>query len=54
MCFNHNGGKRNKQIKESYRNKKRRPKPWIENMKKPKESMSKNQTKEIRVSKIVY
>jgi hypothetical protein len=40
--------------KESYRNKKRRPKPWIENMKKPKESTSKNQAKEIRVSKIVY
>ena len=39
---------------ESYRNKKRLPKSWIENMKKPKESTSKNQTKEIRVSKIVY
>jgi hypothetical protein len=40
--------------KESYRNKKRRPKPLIENMKKPKDNMSKNQTKKITVSKVVY
>jgi hypothetical protein len=40
--------------KESYRNKKCRPKPWIENMKKPKESTSKNRAKEIKVSKVVY
>jgi hypothetical protein len=40
--------------KESYCNKKRQPKPWIENVKKPEESTSKNQTKEIKVSKVVY
>ncbi len=40
--------------KETYRNKKRRPKSWIENVKKPKEGTSKNQTKEIKVSKEVY
>jgi hypothetical protein len=43
-----------KEKKKTYRNKKRRPKSWIENVKKPKEGTSKNQTKEIKVSKEVY
>jgi len=40
--------------KETYRKKKHRPKSWMENVKKPKEGTSKNQTKEIIVSRVVY
>jgi hypothetical protein len=40
--------------KETYRKKKRRPKSWMENVKKKKEGISNNQTKEIKVSNVVY
>jgi hypothetical protein len=39
---------------DSYHNKKRQPKAWIKNLKKPNKGTSKNQTKEIKVSKVVY
>ncbi|GMY38277.1 protein FAR-RED IMPAIRED RESPONSE 1-like [Fagus crenata] len=51
LCASITIGRKGIKKKESTRNKKRRPKSWIEKIKKPKEGTSKKQTKEMGVSK---